>query len=295
MSDTAKSPVLVGVDGSVSATQAVQWAALEASRRGTSLSLVHVWTPVPAGVPHAATLGPYEDGLIEQGRQWLAEAATVAQEAAPGIITSTKLINGSVAGRLIGRSASADLMVLGSRGLGGFTGLVVGSIAIAVATHGHCPVVVVRGADPQSAPRQEGPVVVGVDGSPTSRAAIEFAFQAASLRKAPLVAVHAWSDLPVTTVWEMTTSWQSIQQRESELLSQWLAESQARYPGVHVEQVVVRDGPAHILLDHSKSAQLVVVGSRGRGGFRGLLLGSTSQALIQHAACSVAVVPPSGP
>jgi nucleotide-binding universal stress UspA family protein len=136
-------------------------------------------------------------------------------------------------------------------------------------------------------------VVVGVDGSPTSHEAVRFAFQAASFRNVPLVAVHAWSDLPITTVWELTTAWQSIEQQESAKLGQWLAEIQALYPGVHVEQVVVHDGPAHLLLDHAKSAQLVVVGSRGRGGFRGLLLGSTSQALIHHAACPVAVVPPS--
>lgn len=288
----APSPVVVGVDGSPSSTQAVRWAALEAARRGTPLMLVHVWTPVPVSVPHAATLGPYEDRLIEQGHQWLAEASAVVKEAAPAVATSTRLTSGSVAGRLIGRSASASLVVVGSRGLGGFTGLVVGSIAVALATHGHCPVVVVRGADPQGTPRQDGPVVVGVDGSPTSHEAVHFAFQAASLRNVPLVAVHAWSDLPITTVWELTTTWQSIQRQESARLGRWLAESQARHPGVHVEQVVVHDGPAHALLDRAKSAQLVVAGSRGRGGFRGLLLGSTSQALIQHAACPVAVVPP---
>ncbi|WP_454852620.1 universal stress protein [Promicromonospora soli] len=288
----APGPVVVGVDGSPSSTLAVRWAALEAARRGAPLVLVHVWKAVPVSVPHAATLGPYEDRLIEEGRQWLAEASAVAQEAAPDVATSTRLMSGSVAAKLIGRSASAALVVLGSRGLGGFTGLVVGSIAVAVTTHGLCPVVVVRGADPHSAPRQDGPVVVGVDGSPTSHEAIRFAFQAASFRDVPLVAVYAWSDLPITTVWELTTTWQSIQRQESARLDQWLAEIQALYPGVHVEQVVVRDGPAHALLDQAKSAQLVVVGSRGRGGFRGLLLGSTSQALIHHAACPVAVVPP---
>lgn len=295
MTDTTRNPVVVGVDGSESATQAVRWAALEAARRGATLVLVHVWTPVPVSVPHAAAWGPYEDGLIEQGHQWLAEAAAVAEEAAPDVTTSTKLSSGSVAGRLIGRSTSAELVVVGSRGLGGFTGLVVGSIAVAVTTHGHCPVVVVRGADLQSAPRQDGPVVVGVDGSSTSLEAVRLAFQAASLRDVPVVAVHAWSDLPITTVWELTTPSQSIQTLESELLDRWLAESRAQYPGVPVEQVVVRDGPAHILLERARTAQLVVVGSRGRGGFRGLLLGSTSQAMLHHAACPVAVVPPSRP
>jgi len=214
MAKKTQDPVVVGVDGSASAVHAVHWAALEAARRDAPLLLVHVWTPVPASVPHAAALGPYEDGLITQGRQWLTEASEIAAGAAPGVPTSSRLMSGSAAGHLIGTSASAALLVLGSRGLGGFTGLVVGSIAVAVATHGHCPVVVVRGTDPQEPPRQDGPVVV-------------------------------------------------------------------------------RDGPTHALLDQAKRAQLVVTGSRGRGGFRGLLLGSTSQALIQHAACPVAVVPPS--
>lgn len=296
MTPTAQqSPVVVGVDGSTSATQAVRWAAQEAGRRRAPLVLVHVWTPIPVAPLHVGSLVPYHDALVEQGDQWLSEASAAAREAAPSVVTSTQLVSGSAAGRLIDRSASAGLLVLGSRGLGGFTGLVVGSIAVALATHGHCPVVVVRGADPDTAPRQDGPVVVGVDGSPNSRAALDFAFEAAALRGAPLTAVHAWSDLPVTTVWELTTDWHLVQQNEAEALSQWLADGQARYPDVPVEQVVVREGPAHILLEHARTAQLVVVGSRGRGGFRGLLLGSTSQALIHHAASPVAVIPPPRP
>lgn len=295
MAQPMQSPVVVGVDGSESATQAVHWAAHEAGRRRAPLVLLHVWTPIPVAPRHAGSLGPYHDALVEQGGQWLREAAAAARGAAPGVLTTTELVSGSAAAHLIEVSASAGLMVLGSRGLGGFAGLVVGSIAVAVATHGHCPVVVARGVEPDTAPRQDGPVVVGVDGSPNGRAALDFAFQAAALRDAPLTAVHAWSDLPVTTVWELTTDWHSIQQNESEELSRWLADGKARYPDVSVEQVVVRDGPAHILLERAKTAQLVVVGSRGRGGFRGLLLGSTSQAMIHQAACPVAVVPPSRP
>ena len=295
MPQASQSPVVVGVDGSASATQAVRWAAREADRRRAPLVLVHVWTPVAVAPRHAGSLRPYHDALVEQGGQWLREATVAAREAAPDVITTTQLVSGSAAHHLIDRSDSAGLVVLGSRGLGGFAGLVVGSIAVAVATHGRCPVVVVRGADPDTAPRQDGPVVVGVDGSPNSRAALDFAFEAAALRGAPLTAVHAWSDLPIVTVWELTTDWHLVQQNESEALGQWLAGGRALYPDVPVQQVVVRDDPAHILLEHAKTAQLVVVGSRGRGGFRGLLLGSTSQALIHHAASPVAVIPPPRP
>ena len=135
-------------------------------------------------------------------------------------------------------------------------------------------------------------MVVGADGSPTSQAGIRFSFEAASLRDAPLVAVHAWSDVPLPPSRELASSWDPVRQQELEVLDQRLAESRALYPAVRVERVVVRDNPAHVLLDRAEDAQLVVVGSRGRGGFRGLLLGSTSQALIYHAACPVAVVPP---
>jgi nucleotide-binding universal stress UspA family protein len=291
MTATGTGPVVVGVDGSVSGTQAVHWSALEAARRGVPLVLVHVWTPVPVTVPHAASLGHYEDGLIAQGNQWLAEASAVAQDAAPGLTTGTRMSSGSVAGQLIGRSASAGLLVLGSRGLGGFTGLLAGSTAVAVTSHGHCPVVIVRGATLNGLSRQHGPVVVGLDGPSTDSDPIRFACQAAALRNVPLVAVHAWSDLALTTGWELTTYWQTIRLGEADALSERLAVYRAQYPQVRVEQGVVRDGPVHALLKSGTTAQLVVVGSRGRGGFRGLLLGSTSQALIYHSPCPVAVVP----
>lgn len=283
--------VVVGVDGSPSARHAVRWAAREAACRRLMLVIVHVCALVPVAVPHAVALRRYQVALVEQGHQWLAEAAGAARESASDAAVHTDLTGGSAADQLIGLSASAELMVLGSRGLGGFTGLVVGSTAVAVATHGHCPVVVVRGADAQTEPRQDSPVVVGVDGAPSSQTAIPFAFQAAATRNAPLVAVHAVNDVPIAAVWKSASDRQTVEHHDSRLLSQWLAEHQEKYPEVPVEQVVARDRPAHILLDHAKSAQLVVVGSRGRGGFRGLLLGSTGQALIYHAACPVAVVP----
>jgi nucleotide-binding universal stress UspA family protein len=175
--------------------------------------------------------------------------------------------------------------------------LVVGSIAVAVATHGHCPVVVVRGdavgedagvADPE--PLSGRPVVVGVDGSAVSDAAVAFAFEAAASRGVDVVAVHAWMDVALGIGGELF-EWAEIKAEEHTLLTERLADAQARYPDVPVRRVVTRDRPAHTLLEEAANAQLVVVGSRGRGGFRGLLLGSTSQALIYHSPCPVAVVP----
>ncbi|MFD5246082.1 universal stress protein [Amycolatopsis sp. NPDC058340] len=284
-------PVVVGVDGSSSAVQAARWAATEAARRKAPLSITHACMLIPVRMPPGVELPrPYADALTEQGREVLAAAAEAAREAAPEVGVTTELRGGAAAEHLIGRSASADLIVLGSRGLGGFTGLLVGSIAVAVATHGHCPVVVVRGADRP----QDAPVVVGVDGSPTSDAALAFAFDAAATRGTRLVAVRAWSDFAVGNAWAFGSAldWETVQAAEARLVDQQLGTYRSKYPDVPVESVVVRDRPAHTLLEHSENAQLVVVGSRGRGGFRGLLLGSTSQALIHHSASPVAVVPP---
>ncbi|MFI9450796.1 universal stress protein [Amycolatopsis sp. NPDC052450] len=284
-------PVVAGVDGSSSALQAARWAATEAARRKAPLSITHACMLIPVQMPPGVDLPrSYADALTEQGRDVLAAAAEAAREAAPEVDVTTELRGGAAAEHLIGRSASAESIVLGSRGLGGFTGLLVGSIAVAVATHGHCPVIVVRGTERP----QDAPVVVGVDGSPTSDAALAFAFDAAAARGTRLVAVRAWSDFAVDTAWKFVAAldWESIHSVETWLVDQQLDAYRSKYPDVPVQGVVVRDRPAHTLLEHSENAQLVVVGSRGRGGFRGLLLGSTSQALIHHSASPVAVVPP---
>jgi len=294
---TETRPIVVGVDGSAVATEAVRWAAREAVRRDLPLVIVHVCALVPIGTPYAGPFIGYKSVVAEEGMRWLAAAKETATEAAPPVRVSTELTNGWAAEHLIGRSASVDLVVLGSRGLGGFTGLLAGSVAVQVAAHGHCPLVVVRGADPQTPPRPDGPIVVGVDGSPAGEAAIPFAFEAADARGVPLVAVHTWTDQAIPIGWQSTlaTNWKTIREEHRKLLDERLAPFQARYPEVAVQPDVAVDGPARRLLDHARTAQLVVVGTRGRGGFRGLLLGSTSQALIQHAPCPVAVVPPARP
>lgn len=287
-------PVVVGVDGSPSAARAVRWAAREAVRRDAPLLMVHVCALVPGVVPHATAVRGYQNAVIEEGRSLLAEAATSAREAAAGVVVETALGSGSAAEQLIARSASAQLVVVGSRGRGGIAGLVAGSVAVALAAHSHCPVVVVRGSEIQDEPRLDAPVVVGVDGSSTSKAAIPFAFQAAASRGVAVVAVHVWMDVPIATASEivLTETWEAIRAEQAGVLSGQLAGCRTKFPDVPVEQVVARDRPAPALLECGEGAQLIVVGSRGRGGFGGLLLGSTSQVLIHRAACPVAVVPP---
>lgn len=287
-------PIVVGVDGSSAAARALRWAAREAVRRAVPLLIVHICELIPAAVPHATAVRGYRDAVIEDGRTLLAEAAESARDAAAQVVVDTALTSGSAAEQLIARSAAADTVVVGTRGLGGISRVVAGSVAVALAAHGHCPVIVVRGPGTDGQPPQHGPVVIGLDGSPTSKAAIPFAFRAAAARGVAVVAVNAWTGTAIGSVSQaaLAEAWQSEHAEQVALLSSQIAECHTRFPDVEVEQTVTRDRPAHALLNYGEHAQLIVVGSRGRGGFRGLLLGSTSQALIHHAPCPVAAVPP---
>ncbi|MGW6930837.1 universal stress protein [Lentzea sp. NPDC054927] len=138
------------------------------------------------------------------------------------------------------------------------------------------------------------PVVVGLDGSSASDTALAFAFEAAAMRGVSLHAVRTWWDITAETAWQLgltTTNLASIEAAEHWLLAEQVAGRSAAHPDVPVQQILTRDRPAHTLIKQSSDAQLIVAGTRGRGGFRGLLLGSTSQALIHHAHCPVSVVP----
>ena len=165
-------------------------------------------------------------------------------------------------------------------------------------SHAHSPVAVVRGRHDSAPVAESGPVVVGVDGSPASEPAIAAAFEEASSRGAPLVAVHAWYDSTCEdfsgTV-RIIPRWEPVADDEERLLARRLAGWQEKYPDVEVRRVLRRDRPRHALLEAAEKARLVVVGSRGRGGFTGMLLGSTGQALVQHAGCPVLVVRPEVP
>ncbi|MFC4003257.1 universal stress protein [Prauserella oleivorans] len=278
-------PVVVGVDGSPSATEAVCWAAALAARRNLPLRIVHGFSythgfyggdlPVSTEV-YAA--------LEEDGRRLLSAAGERARGLEPGLTVETDMPTQPAIPLLVHESQYASVVVLGTSGRGGFAGMLVGSTAVSVVAHARCPVVVVRGRADGGAVPVEGPVVVGVDGSGVSRDAVGVAFREASLREVPLVAVHAGLDV------EYDPAPAAAEPDEQRILSEGLAGRQEQYPDVHVERVVVADRPRHQLLEWSARAQLVVVGSRGRGGFRGMLLGSTSQALIHHAQCPVMVV-----
>ncbi|MFE0965503.1 universal stress protein [Streptomyces fungicidicus] len=284
--------VVVGVDGSASSLAAVEAAAREAQLRGAGLRVVHafIWPAlhVPLGPPPS---GPSDGGLRNLADRFVAEAVERARAAAPEVEVSQAVVTGEPLTVLEVQSRAAELVVVGSRGMGGFVGLLVGSTAVHLAAHGRCPVLVVR-----EQPSAEGPIALGVDGSAAGGPAVDFAFAEAELRKAPLVALHAWTtwNAPLPAPKEPSTPYANppgaLAGEEERLLSEALAGHQERYPGVVVEHRVVHGGTREALIEASRSAQLVVTGARGRGGFAGLLLGSVSQALLHHAHCPVAVV-----
>ena len=283
--------VVVGIDGSESALRAVRWAAAEASRHRVPLRVVTAfeWThDHPVG--HIALGRNYRDIMLDQARQYLAAAVAVAQGAVEGLDVEQQLIVGFPIPVLTAESQRARLVVIGDRGLGGVTGLLLGSVATALAARADSPVVVVRGDDED--PDPSGPIVVGVDGSPVSEAALGFAYEAASARWVSLVAVHTWWDAFVDQVLAPVLDWDAIESDERRLLAERLAGWSEKYPDVQVERIIRRDRPERALVAQSRRAQLVVVGSRGRGGFSGMLLGSVSHAVLHWAQCPVAVVRP---
>jgi nucleotide-binding universal stress UspA family protein len=294
MTNTEQRSIVVGIDGSASSLQAVRWAAHQARRRDVPLRLVHACLLMPVRHPRQVAPPPeYHDAFLEQGQHWLSQAAEAARAAVPGVTLSTDLRDGVTAEVLIGESHVAQLVVLGDRGLGGFRGLLVGSVSIAVSAHAHCPVVVTHASTDDGAPPETGPVVVGVDGSPLSDTAVGFAFEAAAERRVPLVAVHSWVDVDMAGAWTAlprTIDWDWVEATEAKLLDDALAGWLEKFPDVEVHKLVERDRPGRALLKESAGAQLVVVGSRGRGALTGIGLGSVSQSLLHHAECPVAVV-----
>lgn len=290
-------PIVVGVDGSAAADSALTWAAEVARRRGRELRIVHgldldsmreVFGRYDVLVPPVPdTLRAEGAVLVEKARQQVAAEADAR--------VSTEVSDENPAALLRRYSATAYLVVLGASGTNGLLAHM-GSILLSVTSHADGAVVVVR-TDPDSGNRTptEGPVVVGVDGSPVSEAALAAAFEEASLREAELVAVHVWSDVNLGQFAGdpyLLFPLNEIETDERAALAERLAGWQEKYPDVQVRREVGLSAPAAELQRWSKSAQLLVVGSRGRGGFRGLLLGSTSNALVQRAHCPVMVVHP---
>jgi nucleotide-binding universal stress UspA family protein len=290
----ARRTVIVGVDGSAEALRAVRWAVPEARRRGAVLRLVtaFAWTEDRlVGLTGIGQTG-YGEHLRAAAEQGLTAAAAAAAELDPDLLVEREQILGFPGGVLVEQSQTAELLVVGDRGRGRLGSALAGSVAIGVAAHAACPVVVVRGSHATS----EGPlpVVVGVDGSPSSEAAIPFAFDEAAARHTALVAVHTWVDQLYDPAIAELVDWQTAADQAEVVLAERLAGWFEKYPDVPVQRVVAHGRAGHVLLDQAALAQLVVVGTRGHGEIAGLLLDSVSNALIHAAGCPVAIVRATG-
>lgn len=295
MSVSAKHAVLVGVDGSPSSNAAVDWAARTAAMRRLPLVMVHVIPEPKAALGVNVIRSPQVwQSLEREAKRVLAESRTIAEQATAGsgpLRIEVASISDAAVAALVKLSEEAELVVVGSRGLGRIPRRLLGSVSAGLAHHSHCPVAIVhdekRGAPDDMA---RLPVVVGIDGSPASEAATALAFEEASRRGVELIALHAWSDN--LSIELPGNEWESAHPKAAEALAERLAGWQERYPDVSVRRVVVPDRPARRLIKHSQDAQLVVVGSRGRGGFTGMLLGSVSAAVAEAAHSPVIVARP---
>ncbi|MEV8325674.1 universal stress protein [Kitasatospora sp. NPDC059812] len=282
--------VLAGVDGSPESTTAALWAADEAVLRGTPLRLVHAWPWLTDGV---ATFAEPDD-LPAAAQRVLSSAADAIRERHPDLAVHTDAVLDAPVDGLVAAAADAALLVLGSRGLGGFTGLLLGSVGMAAAARSTVPVVVVRepGA-PDGAGDGVPEVLVGVDAHAPEEEVLAFAFQEAALRGARVRAVHGW-DLPPVFGYAggavPPTEIAQLEALEAKLLSLALAGQRERHPDTAVIEDV-RLGAARGLVEASAGAALLVVGRRHRSLDFGPRLGRVAHAALHHAQSPVAVIP----
>ena len=285
---TGSAPIVVGVDGSAESKVAVDWAARDAAMKGLPLRLLHVLNPpVVMAFPEVPMPPGFLQWQQDEGRTILQAAQDAARAAAPDVAVSGDMVSGSPVPTLVESSADARMIVVGCRGRGALARGLLGSVSNGLLHHARCPVAVIHDEDPLMPHPAKAPVVVGVDGSPASEKALQIAFEEASLRGVDLLAVHAWSD---SSVFEFPGSdWSTLQAMGEETLAERLAGWQERYPDVLVRRTVVADRPAHQLIEQAQSAQLLVVGGHGRGGFAGMLLGSVSTSVVNAARMPVIV------
>jgi nucleotide-binding universal stress UspA family protein len=288
--------VVAGVDGSPDSIRAVHWAAADAARRHRPLHLVHAYNWPKLAYPPVGLALPvaYDAETRQAAAQMLADAAIQARDVAPDLRITTATVLDTSVPALLDASRHATEVVVGSRGLGGFTALLVGSTGVQLAAHATCPVVIVR-HDGRPDGSNTGRVVVGIDGSHNADDALGFAFEQAAFRNTGLTAVHAYRWPPAGDPGDLLPllyDQDDLRDDERRVLAESLAGWREKYPDVDVRLDIVVGRAGAVLAKASAGAQLLVVGARGHGGFTGLLLGSVSQAAIHHAGCPVAVVRP---
>ncbi|MHA7651653.1 universal stress protein [Mycobacterium sp. ML4] len=282
--------ILVGVDGSPASNAAVVWAARDAELKQLPLTIVHVvntdvatWPPMP----YPDTWAVWQE---DEGRKVVAEAVKIAEDAAltdRKLTIKTELVHSTPVSTMIEMSKDAAILALGSAGRGAVARLLMGSVSSSVVRHAYCPVAVIHDEDPLMPDPRHAPVLLGVDGSPASENATAVAFDEASRRGVELIALHAWSDREVVELPGL--EWEKVKDEAEVTLAERLAGWQETYPDVKVCRVVVCDRPARQLVARSESAQLVVVGTHGRGALSGMLLGSVSNAIVHSTRMPVIV------
>lgn len=285
--------IVVGVDASPYAERALQWALRERDWHGGSVTAVLAWTYL--GQFHAAEDGKFDPEY--EAADAAAALATIVERVAPGDAAIEQVVVNDLPARaLLEQSADADLLVVGARGVGRIRGALLGSVSQQCALHATVPIAIIRDDDDGNAggDRPER-VLVGVDGSDTSQRALVWAAAEAQARDAILTVVHAWQPfvvafdaMPVVTDVDFEGEGRRL------VAEQLAAASLDGFADDRLEVIVVPDSPAAAVLDAAEDATLLVVGSRGRGGFASLLLGSVSQHVIQNAPCPVVVIPPEG-
>jgi nucleotide-binding universal stress UspA family protein len=281
--------MVVGVDGSYSSREALDWAVEEATRRRLPLHLVCAWQSDYA----AETVAPLVPSIEDECRTIVETAAAHARTASPGLDVSTSTVHAQAASALIAASRRADTVVVGSRGVGAVTEALLGSTSMQLAAYSSCPVVVVR--QPVAGLDSSRRVVVGVDGSDLSAKATGYAFEQASGRSRGITVLHAWNPSVYysgVALSALVEPWEEVMAEQELITLEAIAPWTEKFPDVDVRTQVMQGRPADVLVDASESAKLVVVGSRGRGGFRGLLLGSVSRSVLHRAHCLVAVIRP---
>ncbi|NVN48341.1 universal stress protein [Mycolicibacterium hippocampi] len=287
-SSSAHPGIVVGVDGSPQSDAAVEWAVRAAALRGVALVLVHALTDPSATAWLDVPLPEdYWESRRKTAEVLLDDATRIARGALPvtqSLTVDRALVTGSPRAVLVDMSEHADMVVVGCRGLRAIQRAVLGSVSAGLVHHARCPVAVVREAPSEDL--REAPILVGIDGSPVSERAVAIAFDEASRRGVDLVALHTWLE---STDDFIGVGWPDVREQADEILAERLAGWQQRYPDVSVHRVVAMDNPIRQLLELSGSAQLMVVGSHGRGGLVGLLLGSVSSAVVQSARIPVIV------
>jgi nucleotide-binding universal stress UspA family protein len=282
--------VVVGVDGSDHARLALKWAADEARLRGSGLRVLFASDRRPKGLP-----GWYEEGDGAEaahrsaGEAVVEDAVGLVATRHPGMAVHGETVEGTGASVLVDASDDADLLVVGARGSGGFAGLLLGSVSHQCIHHAHCPVAVVHASTDDPAPRRSGGrIVVGFDGSAGAELALDWALGEARVRDATVEAVFAWQYPPVGSyLTGPSTAHEADARRITDAAAARAARSE---PSVPFEARSAVDATVPVLVDGSDGADLLVVGARGHGAFRDLLLGSIAQQCANHARCPAVVV-----